>query len=417
MGIPENYGNFDFMNCGDFPIGGWAEPLPPEFTEGKSVVTAENYRKIRECGFDFVCSIYALFPRDKELVLKHLSAAGENGVKVYVSDATVRAKELDVAAAKEGYKILKKEKGFGGYLVKDEPGSNEFAAIKVKDAAMKENLAGAGRYYNLLPTYSTGFMLKNGYWSNEAPILQCDINEYNEYVRSFIETVKPEFLSYDFYPFTADGSILPDYFVQLSIAARNAAEYYIPFMPFVQVCKFNTSSRKPTAEEIKWQINTQIAYGARGMQFFTLWSPVNSQYENFSGCIFGTFGETGERYYEMKGMISFAKRVGGELKNYSLVGVLPVGQCKLSVPEEDIVTESGAEFCGNVFVGVFKNKKGEKAYFAVCNDVKVQTEFGIKINDGSVMQIVGEKGAEKVGNGEYRAVLKAGEGLLIKLKK
>ncbi len=48
-----------------------------------------------------------------------------------------------------------------------------------------------------------------------------------------------------------------------------AQEANIPFWTFVQTCSFNSGRRIPTEADILWQVNTALAYGAKGIQYFT----------------------------------------------------------------------------------------------------------------------------------------------------
>ena len=396
-----------------FPVGGWAEPLPPCFTDGKNVITPENYEKIRRCGFDFICSIYASFPKEKDIVLKQLGAAEKSGVKLFISDSAVQKEELSAEKLRSNYGEYKDSPAFLGYLVKDEPGRKMFGCLEERKVFIEKHLGGVPLYYNLLPTYSTAFLLENGYWSNQELLEECDKSAYREYMNGFVCAVKPEFLSYDFYPFAADGSLYRDYFVQLSIASACAKSADIPFIPFVQCCKFNAQSRNPSGEEVRWQANTSIAYGARGLQYFTLWKPVDNEVEKFEGSILGLFGETGERFRQVKKINAFAKKAGKILSSYGFKGVVVSGESPAPVPREDLIRED-IKVSGDAIIGVYENDNGKKAYFAVLNRISGSGEISV-FSAEKQFRVYTAKSADTAVNG-VSVVLQAGEAVLLKEK-
>ena len=400
------------LSADGFPIGGWAEPLPPELTDGKDVMTSENYLKIKECGFDFVCSIYALYPKDKEIVRRQLDSAGKAGVKIFVSDAAVQKEEINAQRLKENYNDIKDNPGFMGYLVKDEPGSKMFALLAERKKAIEGILGKVPLYYNLLPTYSTGFMLENGYWSNEAPIVECDKVAYEKYVRDFVSLVRPEFLSYDFYPFAAGGRIYKDYFLQLSIAAHCSADAGIPFIPFAQCCSFNRFSENPTDAKIRWQANTSVAYGASGLQYFTLWTPPDNPVEKFKGCVLGKYGQTTVRYPRIKRLNAFLKKMGRILLPYCFEGIILSGNSPAPVPERDIINGE-LELGGDAIAGRFSDRRGKKAYYVVCNRVFGQCKITVRTNTDKTYMMITERTERKIKDNVLTRTLRAGEAFLI----
>ncbi len=421
--IKKNFTTIDFTIDATFPIGGWVEPLPPTYTENQNMITEESYRKIKACGFDFVCCIYSSYPKESEQVLEHLDAAEKAGVGLFISDTDAQKGDITIedeylASVRKNHEEYSCKKSFLGWLVKDEPGSKMFPELIKRTALLKQVDAQAEQYINLLPTYSTGFMLENGYWGNNAPVEKCDPIAYEKYVADFVEQVQPQFLCYDFYPFD-DGetgvSVLPVFFLQLSIAMRNAAEAQIPFIPFVQACKFNKWSRVPTEEEMRWQINTTLAYGAKGLQYFTLWSPVDSAYENFSGCILGVYGEMGVRYELVQRFNQWTKKVGQYLLNLSLAGLIYNGFSPAEIPESDVLEDPKIALTGDALLGVFEDGLGKQWAYLVCNKIQGKSVITLKIDGANSLTVISESGEKRLENDCFAAELEAGAGVLIQI--
>lgn len=409
-----NFKSAEFMgDC--FPVGGWVEPLPLEFSGGKDVITDESYKKIKDCGFDFVCSIYVTYPENRDIVLKHLAAAQSAGVKMIISDTDLQKGNVeDHTKLRENFDVYGSYASFGGWLVKDEPGSKSFNLLAKRFKLAERVSQEAIKYCNLLPTYSTLFMLKNGYWSNVAPIESCKPRTYDKYVKKYLSSVKPKFLSYDFYPFNAGESgttVLKDYFLQLSIAVRRSKQANVPFIPFVQCCKFNKWSRNPTESELLWQANTSLCYGAKGLQYFTLWSPIDSEHENFSGCIIGAEGNIGERYYQVRTLNIWLKSVGKLLVNKNLIGVVQSGVSPAPIPKKDLV-KVNFELQGDALMGVFENTEGKKFYYLVCNRISGKSKIHLIFGGYRTISVMNKNGISKLKTNLLSEEMQAGEGLL-----
>jgi hypothetical protein len=124
-------------------------------------------------------------------------------------------------------------------------------------------------YINLFPTYAT----------NQQLGTQGDtVTAYREYLRQFLETVKPMLLSYDNYQFMAnsDGD---QYFLNLSMIRQAAEEAGVPFLNIVQACSWSTSVRVPVPDEMRYLVYTTAAYGAEGISYFVY------SHQGFSGGI------------------------------------------------------------------------------------------------------------------------------------
>ena len=149
-------------------------------------------------------------------------------------------------------------------------------------------------FVNLLQTYAPKWALPNGYYGyNDAGQLDGIPNftgdnapkeneiDYEYYYRTYIQSVKPQVFSYDYYPLAGSGTDLYNtHFEQLDYANYYAGDYYkeyhgtetgIPFWPMIQLAGWN--GYRPTKgaklSEVNWQINTALAYGAKGYTYFT----------------------------------------------------------------------------------------------------------------------------------------------------
>lgn len=149
-------------------------------------------------------------------------------------------------------------------------------------------------FTNLLQTYAPKWALPNGYYGfNDGGQLDGVPNftgknaplpgekDYEYYYRTYIENVNPQVFSYDYYPCAGSGTNLYNtHFEQLNYANYYSGEYYkeyygtetgIPWWPMIQLVgwKGYRPGIGANEAEISWQINTALAYGAKGYTYFT----------------------------------------------------------------------------------------------------------------------------------------------------
>jgi hypothetical protein len=170
------------------------------------------------------------------------------------------------------------------YYLTDEPGSGAFAGLGKLVAYLRERDPAHLAYINLLGSYATEEQLavsadpaaraRVGFPQNFAGVGASDktVAAYRAYLKKFVEVVQPDLLSYDHYHFlkTGDGA---QYFLNLALVREAALEAHKPFLNIVQASAVEPVWRRPNAAEIRWLAFTTLAYGGRGISYFTYWGP------------------------------------------------------------------------------------------------------------------------------------------------
>ena len=149
-----------------FAIGFW---VPPKATNN----LPERYREIRDAHFNLVIGTAGFTAEEQIRVCEPL------GLKVLVD-------------AEDASKPLPEGPACWGYSLTDEPGTTAFPALASRVASLREQRPGRLGYINLFPNYAAPEQLR--------------ATNYNEYLRRFIETVKPDVLSMDHYPLMSPGN-------------------------------------------------------------------------------------------------------------------------------------------------------------------------------------------------------------------
>lgn len=228
-----------------FPLMAW-NSIPSD---------AATFKKMRECGLTV-----AGFVSPKDLDLCH-----QAGLKAIVSDPRASGydwKNVDEPAARKQVTALAASTAqhpavYGYYLI-DEPNSELFPGLAKVAALVHEMAPGKWPYINLFPNYASTTQLGN--------------SSYSEHLEQFIQTVNPTQLSYDHYALMDDGSLRKGYWENLEAMRAAALEHDLPFWNIVlTVAHFNY--REPTAADLRFQVYTTLAYGGRGIAYFTYFAP------------------------------------------------------------------------------------------------------------------------------------------------
>jgi hypothetical protein len=240
---------------------------------------AAALQKMKECGLTV-----AGFVAPKTLSL--CQAAGLKGI---VSDPRVSGydwKNVDEGVARKNVASLVAEVGqhpavYGYYLI-DEPNRSLFPGLGKVAALVRELAPGKWPYINLFPNY--------------ANTAQLGTATYAEYVDQFVSVCQPTALSYDHYALMDDGSLRHGYWQNLEAMRAAAKNSRLPFWNIVlTVAHFNY--REPTAADVRFQVYTTLAYGGRGIAYFTYFAP---QVGNYRSAPIDQFGNPTATWYYLQ---------------------------------------------------------------------------------------------------------------------
>jgi hypothetical protein len=206
-------------------------------------------------------------------------------LKPEILEDTAKRAELDALIQR-----VKKHPALEAYHLTDEPGSGAFPGLGKLVAYLRERDPAHYAYINLYPTYANEQQLgvsadaaeraKVGYPTDFAGVDTSDktVLRYREHVKQFIEIVKPDLISYDHYHFLKtepDGKLSDgkQYFLNLGLIRLAALEANKPFLNIIQANTIEKHWRLPNGNELRWLVCTTMAYGGRGISYFTYWGP------------------------------------------------------------------------------------------------------------------------------------------------
>ena len=305
-------------------IGLWSDPPLDQQADA-------HYASIAEANFSFVIGNFgASTPAG---VAKQLSLGEKYGLKIIVSTAGLPHNQLPTNAA------------CWGYYVADEPGPGAFAGLRQTADSLRAARPGKLAFINMLPDYAPAWAL-----GNEA---------YPEFMGRFIREVGPDVLSMDHYPHflpQADGRAA--YCRNLEVMREKSLAANIPFWNFFNTMPYGDHS-DPTEAQLRWQIYTSLAYGAKGVMYFCYWTPAGNEFPK-GGAIITQAGKRTRHFEEAKRINGAVKSLGPTLLMLKSTGVFRVG------PRDDAATAlqgSGVASIspGDYLVGAFRRSDGMRA--------------------------------------------------------
>jgi hypothetical protein len=99
---------------------------------------------------------------------------------------------------------------------------------------------------------------------------------YEDYVRALVNAAHPPFLSFDNYSLSG-GEMGDEFFVNLEIVRKVALDSHIPFWSCVQAVA-HFGYMEPSNATFNLQAYSTLAYGGRGIEYFTYFTPQRGNY-------------------------------------------------------------------------------------------------------------------------------------------
>lgn len=283
---------------GEYPIGIWWPPPPSKTTVGR-------YKEIADAGFNFVVGGNGVNGHPDYPAA--LEAAEANGLRYLLSDGALQKIIRESAGNAASRTTTSETTGVMQYLTRrDEPISTfgtaatdprteinarirdlvarygqhpALAGLNIYDEPHKKMFGLVGYAKEVLQEAAPEEMPYVNVWPSYASPNALGTSTYEAYLERYFEVVRPPTLVFDHYPLLADGRITADYFYNWAVIRKYANRFGVPSQTFIQSVGFDgrkaglTRRRKPNEQELLWQINVSLAYGAKGIQYFTYWTP------------------------------------------------------------------------------------------------------------------------------------------------
>ena len=305
-------------------------------------------QKMRECGLTI-----AGFAAPGTL-----DACRAAGLKAIVSDARTSGYDwanVDEAKARKNVASLVAKVGrhpaVFGYYLRDEPGVGMFAGLAKVADLIRELSPGKWPYINLFPDYANAD--------------QLGIPTYAEYLERFIATCHPSIISYDNYSLMDDGSVRGNYWSNLESVRAACQKHGIEFWNIVlSVAHF--SYRELNAADFRFEVYTTLAYGGRGISYFTYFT---SSTGNYRMAPIDQFGHQTPTWYYMQHVNLQIQKLAPTLLQLHSDAVYHIGQLPSGAsgpPTNSLVSSVAGD---NFLVGDFTHRDGSRYLMVVNKDL------------------------------------------------
>lgn len=301
-------------NLTRFPLGFWttlrAEQAP-----------ADHPKEWAEMGFSLTMGHqYAPGKTDPAHFKALLDCAYHHGVRIILCDDRAQARTM-ATLGEDGYtrqlQAVVDEWGshpaIWGVHLGDEPDAKDYPLF-IKAIHLLRQLAPQWEpYANLLPWFP----------DTEKAV---QTNDWGAYLDGFIRDSGMKFLSYDCYTqMRSDPEALPIYFRNLKVYGDAARRNDVPFWTILlSVPHF--AYREPSLDDYRWQFNTALASGAKGISWFFLYQQ-NIWHSNYRSAPVNQLGRKTHGYYDISEVQNiFWRTLGPVMDHLRLLRVYHIGQ-------------------------------------------------------------------------------------------
>lgn len=320
----------------EMPIGGFFPPSDGYKGNGyrlPSLITDEIYKKISDCGLNYLVDF------QNEVSGNHFEEAlglGEKyGISTYFSYKEIlnlqNINTIKIASPEEmasGLEPLLRYEHFAGLYGKDEPSANYYPHIKkaISDFKIAKDALGESAkdlciYINLFPQVS-GAMLS----SDEAhPI------SYDEYLSGFFDC-DPFFVMFDMYPIAGlENTVAGSWLNYLGKMNEEAKSHGLAWQGFAQAggnfFDVPDQHRVANKNEMFYDVNTMLAFGAKGINYFPCCFPTSyvqlAPEERINdNSLINKYGSTTPQYYYAQEINANIKAMSPYLMNSAHMGVI-----------------------------------------------------------------------------------------------
>jgi hypothetical protein len=392
----------------EFPIGIFWPPHPYE-------TTVSRYAEIAGAGFTFVVS--GNYADDGFIIGRLLSVADQTGLKVLVSD------DLQVRNMTRWFNISDDRRVPMSITTKD---AQELFKRALDAYGPHGSLAGFNLFDEpwdgIFPSLGKAFDIARSMAPQLLPyanLLPGNGPSYDAYVNGYIAALKPPLLSFDRYPLLTTGED-SGYFENWAQIRAAGLAHGLPTWIYIQTLGYN-GHRTPTAAELLWQINVSLAYGAKGIQYFTYWTPDPARGEGFGPALITVDGHRTERYAAAKKInTQWLQPVGQQLKplvsesvQHANESPLPAGATGFT-PDDYLAGVTG----NAVILGRFSGN--DRRYVLVANRsgadaAAVVIRLGSAVTGVDVFDPRHNRWTA-AGSGQLAVALQAGEAQLLRLR-
>jgi hypothetical protein len=273
------------IDTNTFPIGIWNYTPIGFFDEAR-------IEEWKDCGLTMPISPYFSHylthtPEDAARMRQVLRWAEERDIRTILADPRV----MDYRNPNYAENVRRAAEEFGdspavaAFHVTDEPRKDEWQDVAHACRVVREVAPNIRPFVNQLP------------WHPGVESL-VGFERFDDFLDAFVRESGVDLLCYDcYFQMLPNGEGLPLYWRNLVTYREAALRHKLPFWnTILSVGHFHY--RCPSEDDVRWQFNTSIAYGAKGILYFFFY--MRQPHENYRLAPIDEFGERTPLYYTLR---------------------------------------------------------------------------------------------------------------------
>ncbi len=208
-----------------------------------------------------------------------------------------------------------------GYAVWDEPSITDryvSEATKMMEYINKYD-PNSVRFINLLPSYGIYT------WDSDKVDGTFGESGYEAYVEEHIQKVNPDTVGLDYYPYLmGQEGYTADWFRDMGLYRKMSLKYNKPIWYYYQIVQISGAGKKPTNDDIRYQMYVGLAYGAKQL---SEWVAIRDGLDHD--------GNKTEKFEEVKARNAELMTVGSYLSDKTSVAIYQTKDSFYSNPFKD----------------------------------------------------------------------------------
>ena len=430
--------SYDFIGGKDvMPLAGFHGPYASAFSENGTALpdylTDEYFEMIAEAGINLINWTNIDYAASPVLVEKYMDLAEKYKIGVCVSDSTItnkRAQETITAEEVAAELITYSEHpAFCGLHLVDEPKTPYFMS--------NHNNSFLSEYAVLSPLLQQDLDVDCS--CGIFPVVELEKNEeiYRKYVEDCVDTLQPQKLTFDYYPFDAyrEGK-MEVFFWNLDVIREVAQKRNIPYWGTIAAgAQWNDEQEYfdsvtpyyPNKAQFDWSVTAHLAFGVQGLVYFPLIQPVHFAYakstpwDSQRNGMIGVLGNKTQWYDYAQKINAHIAVIDEVLMNSVHKGIIVAGeQATKDMSLTGCVMEDGSFYqlqsvSGDAMVGCF-NYNGKTALYVMNYSMENAQHITLNFDGDQNIRMIQNTETSYVTTKTLTLDMAAGEGVLVVLE-
>jgi hypothetical protein len=295
-----------------------------------------------------------------------------------------------------------------GFYLRDEPPAAQMPGLGKLAAMLREAMPDKWPYVNLFPYRVSPKVLGT--------------SDYDSYVKTLVKSLNQPFLSYDNYSLV-NGEMLDYFYINLEMVRRASLETKTPFWNCI-LANSHFNYMGPSDATFNLQVYATMAYGGRGIQYFTYFTPEIGNYRLGAIDQFGNRTATWDMLRRINNQIHTLAPTLVRLRSTGVYHSPDVPEHAQSLSASSLIESVDmtqrlvrAPVAGRFLIGEFEDAGGRPYFMIVNKDLKNSFQFRIHLRepDRKLIRISPYSGEEQA-FGREMDWLAPGAGILFRVE-